>query len=211
MSLRSLMDVLAPDLRRASARMWRSLATVADYRAWLAVSHDLVRATGPLLSEALGESVRRGEPRLTAYFAAQAAEENAHDAWLRDDYAATGGDPRDLLERVPCPAAARLAGAQHYYLRHTHPVTLLGHIAVLEWNPPDPGLAPRLAARVGLPAEAFRTLARHAELDTGHGAALDRLLAELPLDERRRRLLTTSALTTAHGLVELLSDWGAHP
>ncbi|WP_129843478.1 iron-containing redox enzyme family protein [Streptomyces sp. RFCAC02] len=211
MTLRGLLDVVSPDLRRASAAMWRSVSTAAAYRRWLLTSHDLVRATSPLLADALAESVRRGETRLAAYFAEQAAEENGHEVWLAEDYAASGGSPGDLVDRVPSPAVARLAGAQYYYLRHAHPVALLGHIAVLEWNPPRPGADALLAGRTGLPPDAFRTLARHAELDLGHGAALERLLAELPLDAGRRRLVRTSALATAYGLVELLTELGADP
>ncbi|WP_052849924.1 iron-containing redox enzyme family protein [Streptomyces avicenniae] len=206
MTLRGLLDVLRPDLQRAASGMWRSVGTVEAYRRWLLTSYDLVRATAPLLAEALAESVRRGETRLAWYFAEQVVEETGHDVWLAEDHAAAGGDPRALEGRVPSPAVARLAGAQYYYVRHAHPVALLGHIAVLEWNPPLPEAVERLTGRLRLPPDAFRTLTRHAELDVGHGAALERLLAELPLDEQQRRLVVTSALASAQGLVDLLAD-----
>jgi hypothetical protein len=169
MTLRRLVDVLAPDLRAAAERMWCSMTAPEGYRAWLAVAHDLVSATTPLLAQAADDCAARGEGRLAAYFAQQGADEAGHDVWLREDWAAAGGDPARLVERVPTPAAARLAGAQYYYLRHGHPVALLGHIAVLEWNPPRAAGIPRLAARTGLPLDAFRTLSRHAEADLAHG------------------------------------------
>ncbi|MEV1008812.1 iron-containing redox enzyme family protein [Streptomyces sp. NPDC049881] len=210
-TLRGLLDLVRPDLARAATAMWRSVRTADAYRRWLLTSYDLVVATAPLLADALAESVRLGETELARYFAEQVTEEAGHDVWLAEDYAAAGGDPRDLAGRVPGAAVARLAGAQYYYVRHAHPVALLGHIAVLEWNPPLPGAAARLAERVGLPPEAFRTLAAHAELDLGHGAALERLLAGLPLDAGRRRLVTTSALASVRGLVELLAELTAPP
>lgn len=206
MTLRRLVGVLAPDLKAAAERMWCAMTTAAAYRSWLALAHDLVSATTPLLAQAASDAACRGESRLAAYFAQQAADETGHDVWLREDWRAAGGDPRALVDRVPAPAAARLAGAQYYYLRHGHPVALLGHIAVLEWNPPRAEGIPGLAARTGLTPEAFRTLHRHADLDGGHGADLDRLLAGLALTGRRHRLVTTSALATAGGLIDLLAE-----
>ncbi|HWH01735.1 MAG TPA: iron-containing redox enzyme family protein [Pilimelia sp.] len=208
MTLRQVVELVRPQLGRAAARMWAAATSREWYLTWLATCHDLVRATAPLLAEAVTESVRRGEGRLAAYFADQVRAEFGHDAWLRADYAAAGGDPAELAQRVPAPAAARLVGAQHYWLRHAHPVALTGHIAVLEWHPPAPGLAAVLVRRTGLPAAAFSTLRRHAELDAAHGAELADLLAGMALTGPQQRLVTTSALTTAHGLVGLMTDLG---
>ncbi|MBV1850641.1 iron-containing redox enzyme family protein [Catellatospora tritici] len=206
MTLRQTVDLVMPMLRRASGRMWAAQHDARCYREWLCVCHDLVRATAPLLTEALAESVRHGDSLLVDYFAEQLAEEFGHDRWVEQDLAAAGFDPGSLADRVPVTAAARLVGAQYYWIRHAHPVALLGHIAVLEWLPPRADLAHDLAERTGLSTDAFRTLARHADLDVAHGRRLDEVLAGLPVDGRHRRLVTTSALTTAHGLVELMTD-----
>lgn len=208
MTLRHVVDLVRPELSRAARRMWLAQPARERYLAWLLTTLDLVRATTPLLGEAITECVRRGEDALAAYFAEQLTQEQGHDRWLEEDFAAAGGQPAELTDRVPSPAAARLAGAQYYWLRHAHPVALTGHIAVLEWHPPDTGLVTLLRRRTGLPAAAFRTLARHAELDLDHGDRLDKLLAESPLPPRHQRLVTTSALTTAHGLIELMTDLG---
>lgn len=204
MNLREVIGLVTPQLNLAAQRMW---ATV-DYHEWLATSYDLVRATAPLLSEALAECVRRGDGELVAYFGEQLTDEHGHDRWLEQDWAATGADPAALTARVPSPSAARLAGAQYYWIRHADPVALTGHIAVLEWHPPAAGLVAALMARTGLPRNAFRTLERHARLDAAHGPRLVKLLETMPLNESRRRLVTTSALTTAHGLVELMIELG---
>ncbi|MDI1465214.1 iron-containing redox enzyme family protein [Catellatospora sp. KI3] len=204
--LRETVALATPMLRQAAGRLWGPRLDADGYRAWLHVCHDLVRATAPLLTEALAESVRRDDGLLVDYFTEQLAEEFGHDRWVEQDLAAAGVDPRSLADRVPAPSAARLAGTQYYWIRHAHPVALLGHIAVLEWLPPRADLAGDLAARTGLPAAAFGTLARHAELDLSHGRRLDELLAALPAAGRHRRLLAISALTTAYGLVELMTD-----
>lgn len=208
MSLRTLVDLVRPGLNRAASHMWTAQPALDGYRAWLRVAHSLTRATAPLLAEAAAECVRRGESALAGYFAEQLGEEYGHDRWVEEDYAAAGGDPVELAAQIPAPAAARLVGAQYYWQRHAHPVALIGHIAVLEWHPPTPALVPELMRRTGLPAHAFRTLARHAELDAGHGARLDQLLHDLSLTETNQRLVRTSALTTAYGLVELMTDIG---
>lgn len=206
--LRAVVDLVRPDLSRAARLMWSAEPALERYRQWLSVAHDLVCATAPLLAEAAAESLRRGEHALAAYYAAQLTDETGHEEWLREDFAAAGGDPAQWTERVPAPAAARLAGAQYYWLRHAHPVALIGHIAVLEWHPPRAELAAELARRTGLPSDAFRTIARHAELDGEHGRRLDELLGALALRPAQHQLITTSAITSAEGLVALMTDIG---
>lgn len=208
MMLRALVSLVTPEIRRATARMWRREPADRLYRSWLAISFDLVRATAPLLTEAVGEAMRRHDRSLADYFVRQLDAEYGHDAWLLEDFMATGGDPRQLRSRIPCPAAARLVGAQYYYLRHVHPIALLGHIAVLEWHAPEPGLVPELVRRTGFPREAFRTLYRHCELDGGHGALLDRALTDLGLAGELPSIVRTSALATADGLIDLLDGMG---
>ncbi|WP_371496118.1 iron-containing redox enzyme family protein [Kitasatospora sp. NBC_00374] len=206
--LRLLLDRLAPALAAVAAGLWDEGCQVDRYRAWLRTSHQVVRATTPLLAEAVQECLRREDPlsaELAPYFAVQLTEEHGHDRWLLDDYAATGADPAELLAAPPTPAVARFAGAPGYWIRHVHPLALLGHIALLEWYPPPAGVADRLAARTGLPAAAFRTLAAHAALDTGHGGALRAFLDSLVLTGAQHRLLLTAAATSADGLVDVLA------
>ena len=207
-SLRAVIDLVTPRLRQAATVMWAAEPAAERYLDWLRAAYDLVRATTPLLAEAMTACVRLSEPALAAYFAGQITDEFGHERWLEEDWAATGRDPAELTERVPGPAAARLAGTQYYWIRHAHPAALLGHIAVLEWLPPRPGLVTDLVRRTGFGAAAFRTITRHGDLDAEHGQRLDRLLAHLPLTGVAHRLVTTSALTTALGLVELMTEIG---
>lgn len=206
--LRALVSLVQPTLAACNARMWSSGPADARYAAWLGVSFDLVKATASLLAAALAEAARRQEVRLAQYFADQLREEIGHEQWVLEDYATIGGDPHDLVQRVPSPHAARLAGAQYYYLYHAQPLALLGHIAVLEWNAPAPGLANDLMRLTGFPRNAFRTLERHSDLDSDHGRMLDQVLADLALSDMQCQLLRTSALTTVYGLIELFDELG---
>jgi hypothetical protein len=123
-----------------------------------------------------------------------------------DDYARTGADPQELTEALPRGAVARFAGAPAYWIRHVHPLALLGHIALLEWYPPSPALVAALPARTGFPTAAFRTLDAHTELDACHGSRLHAFLDSLVLGAREYRILLTAAATSADGLIDVLED-----
>lgn len=214
--LRVLLDRLAPGIGATTARLWDSgpsgphaaADATARYRAWLTTTHQVIRATVPLLAQATEESLRRTDPLsavLAPYFAARIPEEHGHDAWILADYTATGADPAEVTAAPPPPAVARFAGAPAYWIRHAHPLALLGHVALLEWYPPPAEAAARIAARTGLPPDAFRTLTAHADLDTAHGEQLAGFLDALDLTEAQHRLLLTAAVAAANGLIDVLA------
>ncbi|WP_051944464.1 iron-containing redox enzyme family protein [Streptacidiphilus rugosus] len=206
--LRAALDQLAPAVTLAGARLWSPDADAARYRCWLRTAYQIVRATEPLIAEALAECLRRDDPvsaELAPWLAAHLREEHGHDRWLLADYAAVGGDQEELRRALPGGAVARFAGAPGYWIRHVHPLGLLGHIALLEWYPPAPGTADALARRTGLPASAFRALRAHAGLDRDHGDRLGDFLDSLDLDADGHRLLLSAATTSASGLTEIVA------
>ncbi|WP_051900974.1 iron-containing redox enzyme family protein [Streptomyces aureus] len=215
-SLRGQLALVQPVLHAATARMWRSDARLPDrYRQYLRAMHQVIRASVPLMERAAGRcealpSDPVAEP-LARYLRAHAEEERGHDDWLLADAAATGTAPAELTDGVPPPHLAALVGAQYYWVEHSHPVALLGYIAVLEGNAPAPGLAGRLARLTGLPDEAFETVRLHLDLDDGHSADLDLLLDRLPLDAAQRSLVAVSALHTVASLAELFDRITAAP
>lgn len=134
------LDHAVPALESASRRAW-DRPDADRFREYLAVCHMATRATVPLLEFAVAECRARPATdgvaaRLVSYYLAQIEEERGHDAALLDDFTAAGGDPSALLRRVPRPEIAALVGAQYYWVRHSHPVALVGHMAVLEGYPP---------------------------------------------------------------------------
>lgn len=215
-ALRIKLDLTAPALHAATAALWRPSGLHPRYVEYLYAMHALIRASVPLLERAALRcaGLPPGDPLadpLRRYFEAHAEEERGHDEWLLTDLAAAGADPAAALSRLPAPVVAELAGAQYYWIQHHHPVALLGYILVLEGNAPAPWLADRLAERTGLPGAAFRTVRDHAELDTGHTAALDGLLDALPLTPAQEAALAVSALHTADGIVRLFRQLAVHP
>ncbi|WP_405584710.1 iron-containing redox enzyme family protein [Streptomyces sp. NBC_01190] len=207
-ALRRKVGLLMPTVDATSRRMWTHPRNDLVYLEWLKALHGMIRATVPLMLAATESCVaRQGDPAadlLGRYLAKHIREEYGHDQWVADDYVVAGGDPEELRSALPGPAIAALVGSQYYWLRHVHPVALIGHIAVLEGNPPGPGLAPDLAARTGLPEDSFRTIARHAQLDVQHRDDVHRLIDRLPLDAAQNELLGLSALHTMRGLIEVM-------
>lgn len=215
-NLRLELSLVQPVLRTAAARMWCSDAGLPGrYRRYLRTMHQVIRASVPLMERAAARCEALAQdpvaPALARYLRAHAEEERGHDDWLIADAAATGAAPAELTGAVPPAHVAALVGAQYYWLEHSHPVALLGYIAVLEGNAPAPGLAGRLARETGLPPAAFETVRLHADLDDGHSADLDRLIDRLPLDAAQRSLVAVSALHTVTALAELFDRIAAAP
>ncbi|MGW6707177.1 iron-containing redox enzyme family protein [Streptomyces sp. NPDC054956] len=209
-ALRHKIGLLMPAVDAASRQMWSHPHSDQVYLEWLKTLHGTIRATVPLMLAAVEQcTARQGDPvadLVGRYLAKHIREEYGHDQWVAEDYVVAGGDPETLRTALPGAAIASLVGSQYYWLRHAHPVALVGHIAVLEGNPPGPGLAGDLAVRTGLPEASFRTIARHAQLDVQHRDDVHRLIDRLPLDPAQEELLGVSALHSMRGLIEVMED-----
>jgi hypothetical protein len=210
--LRAKIELLMPRLFTLSARVWDSPALGELYPRYLCALHSAIRATVPLMETALERSralADAGDPVAAGtadYLARHIREERGHDEWLRQDLAAIGRDPDEPLRTMPTAGAADLVGAQYYWIRHHHPVCLLGHIAVLEGYPPSPDFADLLQRRTGYPADGFRTLRRHAALDIRHRDELMRAIDRLPLAPEHHTALGVSALHTLRATSVLFEE-----
>ncbi|GAA2086793.1 hypothetical protein GCM10009801_49380 [Streptomyces albiaxialis] len=197
--LRSKIDLLLPQLTATARRLWSSPRLDELYPEYLCMMHTAIRSTVPLMECALERSRQLAghdpvAPALVTYLARHIREEAGHDEWLRQDLAALGRDPDEPLRRLPDGAVANLVGAQYYWIRHYHPVCLLGHVAVLEGNPPSRELPAEIMRRTGFPQAAFRTLERHAALDVRHRDELMRTIDDLPLTPQLNTAMGLSAL-----------------
>jgi pyrroloquinoline quinone (PQQ) biosynthesis protein C len=148
-----------------------------------------------------GDAVAAG---MIEYLERHIEEERGHDQWLLEDLEALGVPARDVWARAPATSTARAVGAQYYWIRHHHPVALLGYIAVLEGEPPDAMFLDRTVEATGLPASAFRTLYAHSRTDVRHIREVEALLDGLPLEAAHRSLVGRSALLTVADLTETL-------
>jgi hypothetical protein len=209
--LRAKLELAYPAVRASSERIWCSPFVRELYPVYLATMHGVVRSAVPLL-EAACERARALAPDdevaagLVPYLAHHAPEEAGHDRWLLQDLEALGGDPGEPLRRIPSTRVATLVGAQCYWLRHHHPVSLLGHMAFVEGYPPQPGFAERLRELTGYPAEAFRAIRRHERLDIGHRRELYETIDSLPLRPEHETLIGLSALHTMSSAIEVFEE-----
>jgi hypothetical protein len=206
--LRRKVRFSAPLLQDATARFWEHPQLASLYPQFLIAIHGSVRATVPLMVAAAEELRRRTEnPRLHRplidYFEQHAAEEAEHEEWLLQDLVALGIGRDVVVREWGSIAIASLVGAQYYWIRHAHPVALLGCFAVLEGHPPTLGQIDDAQRRTGLPAEGFRMLREHATLDVHHAAELFEFIDRLPLDRHLAGLLSVSAVHTIGALADM--------
>jgi len=211
--LRCKIALALPPLVAAQRRLDQHPEPAAAWLAFLGVLYGAVRASVPLL-ETARDRARNLSPAdplaagLVDYLRRHAEAERGHDEWLLQDLQSVGVASTELLSRPPSGAVAALIGAQYYWVLHYHPVCILGHLMVIEGNPPNRRRLQDLRSRSGLPASAFRTMLEHADLDIDHAAELADLLDRLPLSPIHNEALGLSAISTVAGLTRLLKEVG---
>lgn len=139
------------------------------------------------------------------YYLEHAVEEDGHGEWALADLGSLGVARERVLERLPYPSVAALVGSQYYWMKHVHPIALLGFIAVLE-SPAQLEFLREVSDRDGIPLASMSCHVKHAELDPGHVAEFDATLDSLPLTREQRDLITVSAITTIGHLEQVFTD-----
>lgn len=208
--LRRTIALASDSLTTRIESFWSHPRLAELYPEFLFAAHGVICASTPLLDAAADEAALRSESdelsrMLAPYLREHAVEEDGHDQWLLDDLEICGISRSRVLERIPYPGAAALAGAQHFWLRHVHPVAILGYLAVLE-NPASPAFLDKVAQRSGLPPAAMSAHMRHAKLDVAHVAEFDAMLDALPLTTHHMDILATSAITAVAHLDAFFAD-----
>jgi hypothetical protein len=208
--LRSKIAIVWPAFGATAWQIWDSPNVSALYAEYLCTMHCIVRSSVPLMQAAISRSLELEDDPvavgIAAYLSDHVGEEAGHDEWILEDLEATGRDRAEPMRRIPPPCVASVVGSQYYWIRHHHPVALLGHIAVMEGYPPSVELAEHLQERTGYGPDAFRSLARHAMLDIHHRDEFLAMLDELPLAQEHEALLGVSALHTIRGLIEVFEQ-----
>jgi Iron-containing redox enzyme len=205
--LEAKVEIAYPLLASASARLFAAPDLADRYPEYLRAMHNVVCATVPLMDECLRVLAGQDDPlstTLRAYFGEHIEEERGHDDLVLADLDALGLGPGFVRDRPPYAAAAALVGAQYYWIRHVHPVVLLGHVLVFEGRPMATERVEQLVASTGLPADAFGSLRLHAALDVDHRQELRRLLDRLDLPPRLEGALGVNALATVRHAADLI-------
>jgi hypothetical protein len=206
--LRAKLELLRGPLDEAFDSLWAEEPRRAT-TTFLIALYQVIRASVPLMeaARARARELAPADPvsaALAHYLDSHIEEERHHDEWTLDDLTVAGISRVDAQSRPAPPEVAAAVGAQYYWALHQHPVALLGYLATLEGNPPTVAFIDSLAARSGLPEQAFRTWRKHAELDPHHQTELDRLLDTMPLGEAHRALIGLSMAHTLSSLARLV-------
>jgi len=209
--LRNKIRLVRGPLDQMADRLWGHPNLREIYPEFLFQNHSVIRCSVPLMKAAAeaSEKILDRDPiaeGMLAYFRKHIPEETGHDDWVLDDLETLGYKREEVLKRIPSPSAAALAGAQYYWIRHVHPVALLGFIAVLEGTPPDVEFFEQTADRIGVPRRAFSNLLLHGKLDPQHRDDLDHMLDALPLSEYHHSLMGISAFQTVSLLTRVAGE-----
>ena len=202
------------DLIYLNSGVGQQLLSHPDFRGlypeFLFTVHTMIRASVPLMEEARAECKKRPrDPAATAmaaYLEQHIKEERHHDVWCLDDLQAVGVPAQEVEGRVPSPTVAALVGSQYYWMKHYHPLALLGYIAVIEGYPPEEELVEHMQTITGYPQEGFSTLLKHARLDPHHKKDLDDFLNTLTLTDEQLSILGLSAIHTVQLVIQTYKD-----
>jgi len=201
--------LVAGELGRAATDAFTGDPVLPVYTEWLIATHQVIRATVPLVEAAHRRStaLAASDPvaaLLLGHFEREISQERAHDDLLLEDLAVLGVPAEQVWARQPSPAVAALVGSQYYWVLHHHPVSLLGYAAIAEGHAPTQTFVDELAGRTGIGPSAVRALRLHAAADAAHRAQLDEVLDALPLTAAHEAAIGTAALAAAGGWIEVL-------
>ncbi|NKB66736.1 MAG: hypothetical protein GKR89_06735 [Candidatus Latescibacteria bacterium] len=202
------------DLIYLNSGVGQQLLSHPDFRGlypeFLFTVHTMIRASVPLMEEAQAQCLKRpDDPVATAmagYLEQHIKEERHHDIWCLDDLQTVGVAAEEVARRVPSPTVASLVGSQYYWMKHYHPLALLGYIAVIEGYPPQEALVDHMQTITDYPREAFSTLLKHARLDPHHKKDLDQFLNSLTLSDEQLSILGLSAIHTVQLVIQTYKD-----
>ena len=184
---------------------------------YLIALHQIIRANDHLMLVAAGEARRRlqqGDAScrgLEEYYLLHQQEETQHAQWLLEDIEAMKVSRQAVLSRMPPAEIAALSGCQYYWLYHHHPGLLFGYMVVLECYPMQLSDIELFRQQTGFPAQAFRTMRVHAELDSGHAHDLLHFLEHCGFSDAVFDGLATSAITTCVHLARIFKSLADRP
>lgn len=208
--LRRKIELIDGPFAVASSTLFRHSRLAELWPEYAIRTHWIIRATVPLMEDAETRARRRADDPvatgLADFLAAHIEKERGHDEWVLEDLELLGIRRSAVLARVPSSTVASLVGAHYYWIRHFHPVAVLGYIAVMEGRPPSRELIDRLVAGSGYPRAAFRAFAAHGDLDLHHRADLYDAIDGLPLTSAHESLMGLASMTTVELLTRSLEE-----
>lgn len=143
---------------------------------------------------------------LINYLTHHIPEEKDHDLWCLEDLEVLGVDNEVAINRIPSTNLAALIGSQYYWIRHQHPIAIMGYLACMEVNHPTVEYVEGLIKTSGLPANGFNSLMHHAKVDVHHKQDIIDMINGLQLTEAQYRMLELSAFQTYRYVALVMED-----
>jgi hypothetical protein len=168
----------------------------------LVFMHQVITATEDLMKCAIGEyrDDTKFDDEFNIYMQHHLSEESNHAEWLASDLKNNGID----LKSYPLMRkAVEMAGTQYYLIKHVHPVSILGYMAVLEGFPIGLDMIEQLEEKHS--RSLLNTLRYHAEHDLEHREEVFSMIDEAPTD--MQEFIMQSAIQTAVYIVEVTHQW----
>lgn len=153
------------------------------YVANLSFLYDAVVASEQLLSDGVAEAGRligdSFNQSLQNYYQKHLEEERNHLEWLQSDLAALGVSH---VNTGTDELAVAMVGSQYYFIKHLHPVALLGYLTVVEGDPVPIETVHRLGSLYG--DGALRFISFHAVKDMEHRVDILSVVDTVPVELR---------------------------
>jgi len=209
--LRSKIRLADPRLQEQLSLFWDHPAFREVFAEHLVRLYFAVNSSIPLLQRALDRSRELAgqcpvAAALIPYFADHIEEERYHDEWLLEDIEALGTPRSSVTARIPTPDVAAMIGTQYYYINHSHPLSMIGYLAVIEGSPPRKEELDRVASAMVVPKASLRPFYKHAEFDVGHSKDLWDLVDDLPLEPWHETLLGLNVIAVTDQLAVIMAN-----
>jgi long-chain acyl-CoA synthetase len=156
------------------------------YVAYLCQAYHHVKHTVPLLM-ATGARLPDSHEWLRDAVAVYIDEEHGHQEWILNDIAACGFDKEAARASAPTLETELMVSYAYDTINRVNPVGFFGMVHVLEGTSivAADQAATGIQGALGLPANAFKYLRSHGELDQDHVKLLERLMNRIddPADQ----------------------------
>ena len=209
--LRRKIRLVSSEMRSAANAFWGHEHLADIYPEFLFKVYSISQAVVPMFMAARDCALTRHTddaitPMLAEYLTTHAEEETGHDEWVLDDLQALGINRVDIIKRIPSASMASLLGAQYYWIWHSHPVAVLGYIAVIEGSPATIEQLEDSVKRTGHPSAAFGSSFKHARLDPIHRDDFNKFVDALPLTPAHSAMIGVSAFHTVNMIKNLFEE-----
>ncbi len=183
-------------------------------RPWFKIAYQVIQVSIPLFKFCLRNLDER-EPdhmteKLREFYLHKIDEEDGHDRMMARDIALLGMSPEAVAQELPPTAIASMLGSQYYLIAHHHPALFLGYLGFLEGFPPSPQELSTLVEKCDVPAESWKTVKLHIDLDPWHAEEIVTFMNQLDAPEHLQRAIISNGIRVGELYCQALEGLLSH-